>query len=62
MKAVAEKPATTHRVGKYEFTIDADECGDHDVKQLRAQRQRALTAWLLAEWQREQQRRIAERN
>lgn len=62
MKAIAEKPDVAHRVGKYEFTIVADESGDEDVEQQRAQRRRAITAWLLAEWQREQRRRMAERN
>jgi hypothetical protein len=62
MKAVPEKPDTTHRVGKYEFTVVADQGGDEDMEQQRAQRRRAITAWLLAEWQREQRRRAAERN
>ncbi|MEX0654660.1 MAG: hypothetical protein WD534_12655 [Phycisphaeraceae bacterium] len=62
MTAVAEKSETTHRVGKFEFTIVADEGGDEDVQQQRSQRRRAITAWLLAEWQREQRRRMAERN
>lgn len=62
MKAVTEKPGTSHRVGKYEFTVVADEGGDEDLEQQRSQRRRALTNWLLAEWQREQRRRLAERN
>lgn len=53
MTEVAE-PAQTERIGKFEFSIvyEPDESHDRDE-----QRVAALTAWLLAEWQREQQMR-----
>lgn len=64
MQAVMDKPVTTHRVGKFEFRIvtDGGEPGPEEVAELRTQRTQAITRWLLAQWQREQQRRIAERN
>lgn len=66
MEAVLDEPVTTHRVGKFEFRIVTDE-GDpppppEEVAELRARRTQAITRWLLAQWQREQQSRIAERN
>lgn len=64
MEAVLDEPVTTHRVGKFEFRLVTDE-GDPSpdkVADLRARRTEAITRWLLAQWQREQQRRIAERN
>lgn len=63
MEAVVDDPVTTHRVGKFEFQIVTDE-GEpppQEVECLRAQRVEAITRWLLAQWQREQQR-MAERN
>jgi len=64
MQAVMDKPVTTHRVGKFEFHIAADEGepSPKEVAELRTQRTQAITRWLLVRWQREQQRRIAERN
>lgn len=64
MQAVVDEPVTTHRVGKFEFRIvtDEGEPGPDEVAELRAQRTQAITRWLMAQWQREQQRRIAERN
>ena len=64
MEAVVDEPVTTHRVGKFEFRIVADE-GEpplEEVERLRARRTEAITRWLLSQWQREQQRLMAERN
>lgn len=66
MQAVVDEPVTTRRVGKFEFRIVTDE-GEptptpEAVAELRARRTEAITRWLLAQWQREQQRSIAERN
>jgi hypothetical protein len=60
MKAVKEKPQT-HRVGRIEFEVVADECTP-EVEERWAQRSEAIAAWLTAEWEREQRRRKAERN
>lgn len=59
-----DKPVVTHRVGKFEFHIVTDERepSPEEVAELRTQRTQAITRWLLVRWQREQQRRIAERN
>ncbi|HOI66712.1 MAG TPA: hypothetical protein PLD03_08905 [Thiomonas arsenitoxydans] len=64
MQAVMDKPITTHRVGKFEFHIvtDEGEPSPEEIAELRAQRTQAITRWLLARWQRERQRRIAEGN
>jgi len=60
MNAVAEKPQT-HRVGKIEFQVVT---GDRtpEVEERWSRRSEAIAAWLLAEWEREQRRRMAERN
>jgi hypothetical protein len=64
MEAVVDMPVPTRQVGRFEFRIVTDE-GDpspDEVAALRARRTETITRWLLAQWQREQQRRIAERN
>lgn len=64
MQAVVDEPVTMHRVGKFEFRIVTDE-GEptpEEVAELRTRRTQAITRWLLAQWQREQQRSMAERN
>ncbi|MBI1373920.1 MAG: hypothetical protein GC159_14450 [Phycisphaera sp.] len=60
MKAVADKPQT-HRVGRIEFEIVADD-RTPEVEERWSRRSEAIAAWLLAEWEREQRRRAAERN
>jgi len=51
----------THRVGRFEFEVVADE-RTPEVEQRWARRSEAITKWLLAEWEREQRRRMAENN
>ncbi len=61
MTATMEKEAVpTHRVGKFEFEVRAAEADDGDDRW--SHRSDALTRWLLAEWEREQRRQMAERN
>ncbi len=64
MNRLADGPAqTTHRIGKFTFNVATapdEEQGQRDERW--AQRTDALTAWLLAQWQREQRRQAAERN
>lgn len=60
MNAVLDKPQT-HRVGRIKFeVVAADRTPEADERWSR--RSEAITAWLLAEWEREQGRRMAERN
>lgn len=51
---VEAQPTQTERIGKFEFNVvyEPDASPDRDE-----QRVAALTAWLLAEWQREQEAR-----
>lgn len=60
MNTVLDKPQT-HRVGRIEFEVVAtDRTADGEERWSR--RSEAITAWLLAEWEREQRRRMAEMN
>lgn len=61
MTATMETDAVPrHRVGKFEFEVRPVE--DTDGGDRWQRRSDALTRWLLAEWQREQRRQMAERN
>jgi len=60
MTATTEKPQT-HRVGKIEFHVVAGE-RTREVEERWSRRSEVIAAWLLAEWEREQRRRMAERN
>jgi len=64
MEAVVDRLEQTDRVGTFAFRVVIGESasGLDEVAEQRARRTEALTRWLLAQWQREQQRRIAERN
>ena len=59
MTRVEQEPVATHRIGRFEFKVVAGEPTADGEPQRRSE---AITAWLLAEWQREQMRRMAERN
>lgn len=52
--ARARKPNPTERIGKLEFRV-AYEPAPADPQESNERRVEALTAWLLAEWHREQQ-------
>lgn len=60
METVVDRPVPTHRVGKYEFRVVADEADlpPAEIERMRARRVEALTRWLTAQWQ----RHLAERN
>ncbi len=62
MQSVVDRP--THRVGRFDFRIVPDEGGSTpvEIEQTRAKRVEAIARWLRSQWEREQQRRIAERN
>jgi hypothetical protein len=53
MKATTDTAVLTHRVGRFEFEVEAD-TRTPEVEQRWARRSEAIAAWLLAEWQREQ--------
>jgi hypothetical protein len=61
MQTARERQRSTHRVGRFEFEIVADD-RTPAVEHRWARRSEAITRWLRAEWEREQHRRMAERN
>ncbi len=62
MQSVVDR--STHRVGRFEFRIMAEggEPTPAEIEQRRARRVEAIAKWLRSQWEREQQRRMAERN
>lgn len=64
MDTEVDEPVMTQRVGNFEFRIATEmrEPTRQEADELRARRSEALTRWLLSQWQREDQRRVAERN
>ena len=61
MTATEQPPVGARRIGKFTFEVRAAEPSD-DANERWQRRTDALAAWLMAEWEREQRQRAAERN
>jgi len=61
MTATEQAPVAARRISKFTFEVRAAEPTD-DADERSQRRSDALAAWLMAEWEREQRQRMAERN
>lgn len=60
--ATKKEPIARHQVGRYTFEIVPDEAPSEESRSRWNRRSETLAAWLTEQWQREQRRRLAERN
>ena len=61
MQAAPSKPDTKHQVGKFTFTVVADQ-STPEAQERWDRRSEVIANWLMAQWEREQRQNLAERN